>query len=88
MPDLDGVLSRSEKQEIADWLQARNPLGILCPLCSSRNWSVADHMVSPSIINATGVGLGAYPYPQAMLISECGHTIYLNLIKIGIIPEE
>jgi transcriptional regulator with XRE-family HTH domain len=38
-------------------------------------------------VNSAGVGLGAYPYPQAMLISECGHTVYLNLILAGVIPK-
>lgn len=85
MPDMNGVLSQSEKQKVADWLNNRRSFGIDCPLCQSRQWSIADHVVAPSLINGAGIGLGAYPYPQAMLISECGYTIYLNLVVIGIV---
>jgi hypothetical protein len=87
MPDLNAVLSQSEKEKIVDWLRNKRPLGIECPLCYSKNWTVADHVVSPSLVNVSGIGLGAYPYPQAMLISECGHTVYLNLLASGIIPK-
>jgi hypothetical protein len=87
MPDINGVLSQSEKQKIADWLNNKKSFGIDCPLCSSKQWSIADHVVAPSLTNAAGVGLGAYPYPQAMVISECGYTIYLNLVAVGIIPK-
>jgi hypothetical protein len=86
MPDVSGVLSTSEKQKIADWLNGKNSFGIDCPVCHSKKWSIADHVVAPSLTNAAGIGLGAYPYPQAMVISECGYTMYLNLVVIGIIP--
>jgi hypothetical protein len=62
MPDTNGILSPSEKQKIADWLNNRKSLGIDCPLCYSKQWSIADHVVAPSLTNAAGVGLGAYPY--------------------------
>ena len=86
MPDTNGALSQSEKEKIAEWLNSKNSFGTDCPLCHSKRWSIGDHVVAPSLINAAGVGLGAYPYPQAMLISECGYTMYLNLVVVGIIP--
>lgn len=85
MPDINGILSPSEKQQIGGWLT--NKVGLTsggCPVCSSPKWSIADHVVAPSVVNSTGVGLGLYPYPQAMLISECGYTMYLNLVVVGI----
>jgi hypothetical protein len=87
MPDMNGVLNTEEKQKIVNWLNSKKSFGIECPLCSSKSWTIADHVVSPSVVNSAGVGLGAYPYPQAMLISECGHTVYLNLILAGVIPK-
>lgn len=87
MPDTDARLSQSEKQKIADWLNSRNSFGVDCPVCRSRQWSIADHVVAPSLVNAGGVGLGVYPYPQAMVISECGYTMYLNLVAIGVVEK-
>ena len=87
MPDLHGVLSSSEKQRIADWLQNKGRFRIQCPVCLSNNWSIGDHVVAPTLINGTGVGLGVYPYPQAMLISERGNTLFLNLVVVGIFPK-
>ncbi len=60
MPDVNGVLSTSEKQKIADWLQNKKSYGIECPCCHSKQWSVAEHVVAPSLTNAAGIGLGAY----------------------------
>ena len=88
MPDLNGTLSHSEKQALVDWIKGKRPNGIDCPMCLSRNWTIPDHVVSPSIVNGRGVGLGAYPYPQAMLVSDCGYTAYINLIAAGIIPKD
>ena len=87
MPDMNGVLSQDEKQKIAVWLHSKNSFGTDCPLCHNKQWAIADHVVSPSLTNAAGVGLGVYAYPQAMLISECGYTMYLNLVIVGIIPK-
>ncbi len=86
MPDVNGVLSPSEKQHIGACISNKIPFTRRgCPVCSSPEWSIADHIVAPSVVNSTGVGLGSYPYPQAMLISECGYTMYLNLVVVGII---
>jgi hypothetical protein len=85
MPDHVGVLSGTEQQKIGDWLRDKNPR-LACPLCHSMNWSIGPHSVSPSVVNGSGVGVGAYLYPQAMIISECGYTIYINLFAIGVFP--
>jgi hypothetical protein len=86
MPDLNGVLSTLERQKIADWLKSKGRFRIECPFCLSNNWTIGDHVVAPSVVNGTGVGLGVYPYPQAMLISECGNTFFFNLVLVGVFP--
>jgi hypothetical protein len=88
MPDLNGVLSSSEKQKIMDWVKSKARMRIECPLCLSNNWTVANHVVAPSVVNGSAVGMGAYPYPQAMLISECGYTLFVNLVVVGIFPKD
>ena len=87
MPDMNGVLSQTDKQKLIAFLSAKKQGLPDCPFCHSKNWQIADHVVSPSIVNAAGIGLGMYPYPQALIISECGHTFYLNLIAAGVIPQ-
>jgi len=85
MPDINGVLSESDKEKIISWMRTK-AVSARCQLCGSTNWSIADHLVAPSVANAAGIGLGQYQYPQAMLISECGQTVFLNLVAVGVIP--
>jgi hypothetical protein len=88
MPDLNAVLSQTDKQKIVDWLTKKMTNASGCPVCGSKNWTIADHVVSPSLVNSVGVGLGSYPYPQAMVVSDCGYTFYMNLITSGVMKRE
>jgi hypothetical protein len=85
MPDINGALSDDERRRIADWLNAKNG-PYPCPVCNSRNWTVAPHAVGPSVVNGAGIGLGAYPYPFVPIVSDCGYTFFMNLVVIGIYP--
>ena len=70
-----GTLSIPQKSE-----------NMTCQVCGSRNWGLAEHLVTPAVLNATGIGLMNPSYPQAMLLcSECGSTIYINVNSIGLI---
>jgi len=101
MPDLNGKLSEYEKEKILNWIKEKSsktyqsttisafgqqPENMRCQVCGSRNWGVADNLVTPTVLNATGIGLMSPSYPQAMLVcNECGSTIYINVNGLGLI---
>jgi hypothetical protein len=99
MPDLNGKLSDSEKEKILKWVKEKSSKpqysstlttfgqqeNMRCQVCGSRGWGLADHIVTPTVLNATGVGLMNPSYPQAMLLcNECGSTIYVNVARFGL----
>jgi ribosomal protein L33 len=97
MPDVNGKLSQDEKDKILDWVKTKasqtSPYtafeqrkNLCCQVCGSQNWTIAEHLVTPTVLNVTGVGLMNPYYPQAMLIcTECGSTVYVNVGRLGLI---
>lgn len=90
MPDVDGRLSKEEKDVAVAWFgkHAKSPL--ICAVCGSTEWMLADHVVSPLALGgSTNVRLSGPGYPQIMLISDpCGHTIYVNAISAGVVQRD
>lgn len=98
MPDLNGILSQSEKETIIKWVTEKKstPRSSLfsldthqrmqCQLCAGQAWTVAECLVTPTVVNATGVGLLSPYFPQAMLVcNDCGNTLYINVHRLGLI---
>ena len=90
MPDSQGRLSKEEKQKVVDWLekfQAKRGRNLICPICGEPNWQIGDHLVAPSLLNASGgLLIGGVSYPHVLLISTpCGYTIFLNAVVVGIV---
>jgi hypothetical protein len=88
MPDAAGKLTAEDKQKCADWLNSFGKLPMLCPICGSKNWSIADHIVAPIVLGpGNGLQLGGVSYPQFMLISvPCGNTLFVNAVMAGVFP--
>ncbi len=82
MPDINGVLSPEEKEKATKWLNEKM-IRRECPACGSKNWIIAEHMVSPTVVNAAAIGLQT-PYPQVMVISECGYSYFFNAMVMGL----
>ena len=100
MPDLDGKLSEDEKDKILKWIKEKSSISrgystfssfgaqenMRCQVCGNRGWGLAENLVAPTVLNATGVGLMNPLYPQAMLLcSDCGNTIYINVNTLGLL---
>jgi hypothetical protein len=69
MPELDGRLSRTEKDQIRQRIDelwrggAKN-----CPICGSNKWFLSDHVVEAPIVTQGVRGFGS-AYPSVLLIS-------------------
>ena len=84
-------LTDEEKAQVVRWLQARGAGPRECTVCLQRNnWVVADDLVTPlPYQRADEVAAASGSYPQAMVVSEnCGNTIYLNAVMIGVVEGE
>jgi hypothetical protein len=84
-------LTEEEKKAVVRWLQTRAAGPRECAVCLQRNnWVVADDLVtSSSYQRGDEVGADRGSYPQAMLVCEnCGNTVYLNAVMIGIVEGE
>jgi hypothetical protein len=90
MADPDGKLSEDEKQLFAKWLVSQGIPPPVCPLCGSREWAIADHLVQPLTLGGAqrSIQLSGIGYPQVMLISaKCGHTLFVNAVVAGLLPQ-
>ncbi len=86
MPDQTGKLTDAERAEISQRINQRwEGRDDKCPICGDTQWQVAPHIVTPIILGlGNNVQLGGPAYPQAMLISPCGHTRYVNILMLGL----
>ncbi len=87
----DWRLSKENKQKIVDWVAqkaAKRPL--ICSVCHTQSWQLGEHLVAPTLYkHGGGLVVGGVNYPQALLICKnCGHTIYLNAVIIGVASDE
>ncbi|WP_262694466.1 hypothetical protein [Kordiimonas aquimaris] len=83
------MLSKTEKQKIADFLNKRAPNGGICKECGSNKMSIADHIVQPIIANEGGLTIGGPSYPQVMVVcNNCGSTRYFNAVVMGLLEVE
>ena len=84
-------LTKEQKQKVVNWLGEKmdQKTGLLCSICNTRKWTVADDLVIPPIYRGGGFSIGGAGYPQAMLIcNNCAHTVYINAVRIGLWEDE
>lgn len=80
-------ISKTQKKLITDWIDKTKKVGhpTICQHCSSNDWVLGDHFVTPLILLGDDLTLRGECYPVAMLIcSKCGLTLYFNTVIMGI----
>jgi hypothetical protein len=89
MPDAAGKLTTEEHKKVQDWVAKFSPGGdAKCPICQTSTWFINPHLVQPVTLGAGfGLQLGGIGYPQiTMNCIQCGYTMFLNAVMVGIIP--
>jgi hypothetical protein len=88
--DLDsslGKLTADQKQKCAAWVQARAAPDLICPVCRTNKWEVADHLIQAHVFiqggAALNVGTPIYPYFQLCCV-KCANTLFFNAVDAGI----
>jgi hypothetical protein len=84
-------LTDEEKAQVVRWLQARGagPANARFAF-NGTTGVVADDLVTPlPYQRADEVAAASGSYPQAMVVCEnCGNTVYLNAVMIGVVQGE
>lgn len=81
------TLSAVQRNQITAWFATNWKGTKACPICLQTNWTISEHLVSPIVMHGGGFNLGGVSYPQVMLISPCGYTIYFNAVVMKVFVE-
>ena len=93
MPDDPSILSKAQRDKIAEWAQEKSgTAGVVCPICRSNKWSIAEHVVTAIRVTTSGkiqlVGGAIYPYAQVNLQKLWGGVQFISAVSAGVMEEE
>lgn len=90
MPDKEGKLTDNDKVKIREWMSNRWTAGPNCIVCGEKNWTVAEHMVTPLRIgDEGGVRLGGNTYPNIMIVCmNCAYVLAFNAPLMGVVENK
>jgi len=90
--EVSGGLTQEEKERAVAWIKERGgDKTIVCAVCHQTKWTLAEHVVAPTTYLGGKINLGGgSTYPMVMLwCNNCGHTLFLNAVIIGLfVPEK
>ncbi len=89
MLDEQGKLTPEGKDTAKKWINEKKKHTIVCPICNSTSWILADHLVrTPIGGKEPGVLFAGGPsYPQVMVVcATCAYTMYFNAVMLGLVP--
>jgi hypothetical protein len=80
-------MTAKETADALVWLNAHWPNKI-CPFHGPTNWEIGDSMIMTLPYTGAGIMLGGGPtYPFVVVTcGQCGYTVLVNAIKMGILP--
>lgn len=82
------ALTDEQKQKVVDWIDAKFPKGLTCPLCQSLDWLVSNDIVVPPVWQLHGIDLTKPSVPVVPFsCKNCGHVEFFDAIAIGLIKE-
>lgn len=96
MPDVNGVLTQEERAKVDIWFKKNWATPPKCPMCNSRYFILADHVVMPTVYSQTSAfyipdsvpipsSISSTNYPQIMLMCDkCGFILHFNAVKVGL----
>ncbi len=87
-PIVANELTQVEKDRISRWFTA-NGFNATCPICSTEDWTVLDHFVTPIVLagpERNDMSPRAASYPHFMLTCQkCGNVQFINATRAGIV---
>jgi hypothetical protein len=88
MPNEKGLLSTEEREKCAAWFQQQAAGNVQCPICKTDQWDIEDSLVKTHILIPGQRSLEGVPMYSFFLVCcrKCRHTIFVNAVDAGIIP--
>ena len=84
-----GPLTSEQRASVHSWFEKLKSQGSAprCPICESVDWTVPEHLVSPSVYAGGGsLFLGGVQYPHFMLAcTKCGNVQFINAVITGVV---
>jgi hypothetical protein len=90
MPDQRGRLTPADHEKIREWWLTRErwKAPVVCSVCQTTNWRVAEYVLVLQRHGDDADVLGTPSYPMVALgCSNCGHSIFFNAVMMGISTE-
>ena len=82
----DLKLSSADQAMVMSWLNRKWAGTKQCVICAHNNWTVAEHLVTPTVTKPGGGMIVGPSYPSVIVIcTTCGNTHFFNynLIQKG-----
>ena len=77
-------LDQAQGQKLDAWLRAKAPLGLACPVCQRKQWSVGD-IVSAPTWSPQGFAIGGPTVPTIQVIcNHCAYVMHFAAVPIGL----
>src|SRR5689334_930907 len=85
MPDEHGHLNEADNDLIERWWGQHSKDSVICPVCKTTNWKVAQHLVNIHVDTADANGSDMPTYPHVIVTCKsCAHSMLFNAVQIGI----
>ena len=79
-------ISQADIDAILKWLNHNWQGQKLCPICQKNNWNISDTVYEIREFQGGGLVVGGPVYPTiGVICNVCGHTLFFNALKLGII---
>lgn len=80
------ILTQSQKDKFAAWLNERATLIGKCTLCGERRWIIIDELLEVRPFTGGGLTVGGSLYPfVGVACQNCGNTQFVSAILSGVI---
>jgi len=86
MPNADGKLTDQEQKLANKWI-TEHWKSWTCPFSGGTTWDLGQYVAQSTIFSGGALIVGGPVYPYiTVTCKDCGYVVFLNAIKIGIIP--
>ena len=82
-------LTENQRTRLIELLERHNPNGIVCAICGNRKWATHGHFFEVRDYNDGNLVMGGPVIPMAALeCLSCGHVLFLNALRNGLLEDE
>lgn len=82
------ALTPIQETKIKQWLQSKSPLGLTCPVCHRKQWTIGMITQSPEF-TPNGITIGGPVMPTLHIACDyCAHIMSFAAIPMGLVAQE